>query len=57
MLSNPFIQGMIGVLMGIGCIVAGAMLKIPDLSQPGQTLIGIGLGYMGHAAVVTPPPK
>lgn len=57
MFTNPFVEGLLMLVLGIGCVVGGNLLKITELSPLGQTLTGIGLGYIGHAALVQPPPQ
>lgn len=53
---NPFVEGLILVALGIGTIVAGRYLNAPNLGDIGQTVIGVGLGYFVHSAVVKPMP-
>ena len=57
MLTNPFIEGIALLLVGIACLVSGHLISnAADLSQLGATLTGGAMGYVLHAAVVQPPP-
>ena len=56
MLLNPFVEGLIVLVLGIACYVLAAFVNKPELSTLGSTLAGIGIGYLGHTALVAPPP-
>ena len=51
MLINPFWEGLICILFGVGILVAAKFLAMAELSPIGQTVIGIGIGYIGGHAV------
>lgn len=52
--TNPFVEGLILVALGIGTIVAGLVINAPELKDIGKTVIGVGLGYFVHSAVDKP---
>ena len=43
---NPFVEGLILIVLGLTCTVLSAILKITELSPTGFTLIGLGVGYV-----------
>ncbi len=46
MVVNPFIEGLVLIVLGLTCTVLSAILKITELSPTGFTLIGLGVGYV-----------
>ena len=46
MFTNPFTEGVILILLGLTCVVLGAILKVDGLSPTGFTLTGLGVGYV-----------
>lgn len=56
MITNPFIEGLIVLVIGIGCYLGGSIAKVPELTHLGDVLTGVAIGYIGHQALVTPPP-
>jgi hypothetical protein len=57
MILNAFVEGLLAVIAGVVCYVLGAILNVPEVTHMGDLLTGIGIGYMGHQALVTPPPS
>jgi hypothetical protein len=61
MFTNPFLEGIILILLSIMCEIAGSgtlFSKIPDLDVAGNVLFGIGIGYIaGRALPVRQTPK
>lgn len=49
--ANPFVEGVILMLMGIACFIAGTLTHDPDLHMVGTGLTGIGIGYLTHSGV------
>jgi hypothetical protein len=53
--TNPFLEGLALVIVGAVMMgVSAAYLKTPELSDAGKMVLGAGLGYFTHAAVVKP---
>lgn len=53
--TDPFVEGLCLVGLGIVAIVAGILINGPELRDVGKTLIGAGLGYFMHSAVTKQP--
>lgn len=51
MFLNPFLEGVILILIGILCMIVGGVWKIDGMGPTGNTILGIGLGYVGKTAV------
>jgi hypothetical protein len=54
MFTNPFLEGVILILLSIMCEIAGSgtlFTKIPDLDVAGNVLFGIGIGYIAGRAL------
>lgn len=51
LIANPFLEGVVLMLLGIGCFVAGAMIHDPELHTVGTAVTGIGIGYLSHSSV------
>lgn len=49
--ANPVAEGIVLLLIGIGCYIVGGMLHDPDLHSLGQVVVGVGLGYTSHAGI------
>ena len=44
-LTNPFIEGVILVVLGLACYLVGYVIKVADLNVTGQVMITAGVGY------------
>ena len=51
MVLNPFLEGLLLIIVGIVCMVLGSVYKIDALPGIGNTLLGVGIGYVGGTAV------
>ena len=51
LITNPFSEGIICIMLGIGCYVLAKQFAIPDLSLLGGGLGVLGTGYMGGHVV------
>lgn len=49
--GNPFVEGALCVLLGIGCYAASTYMHVSHLSDVAEMLCTLGVGYMGHAAI------
>ncbi len=54
MFLNPFFEGLICIIIAIGCYVLGVFIKSGELSDLGKLMVGAGIGYIGGAKVVAP---
>lgn len=53
MLFNPFLEGVVLVVLGVACMIFGKIYTLSGLDQAGNIMMGIGIGYFGKTAVET----
>lgn len=51
MILNAFVEGLLLILLGIACYIAGGFMKLQPLLDTGALLVPLGVGYMGGTAV------
>lgn len=51
MITNPFLEGCIVVVLAIVCLAVGGIYNLGALNDLGQVLVGAGIGYLGGNAV------
>jgi hypothetical protein len=49
--TNPFVEGVILVILGLACSVIGTIYKIDDVITAGPVIMGTGIGYFARSAV------
>lgn len=55
MFTNPYLEGLLAVLVGAGLMVLAHVYAMPDIGALGTSVSILGLGYMsGHAVAGTP---